>query len=448
MPPENLSKNHPQKKLWNLSIPIFFELLLVFSTGFIDAFYLSKISDSAAASVGAVLPILLFPILAFSSIGNAGCHIVLQYIGANKTNRLPSIYSALIVINLLISAIFCFGYLLLADPILRLIGLTGTILKGSQVYLSIIAFSLIMQAIKISLSSIISSKQATEWNFYASIVVCVTNLISNHLVINGAIGEEYIGTNGIALASLLSIFSGLLVGIFTIKYYTRTKFAFLNYRKSEYLSILRLGTISSVEPISNQIFQLVITVFVIKIGHDALAARIYIGNLSIFFLAWGIAITQGATILIAQNVGSKKFEQVKIVAKESFFACSLGVLIASAFVAYQANLFVGIFTESEAILNISKYALFANSVYMTMYLSSFFVSGVLKSTGDAKFCSIASALSQWFFGLPMVLTLCFILDFGLVGIFLGGASASTLALLLNYIRWRSGQWKSMSLVRE
>ena len=70
-----------------------------------------------------------------------------------------------------------------------------------------------------------------------------------------------------------------------------------------------IGIPSAGENLSYQLSQIVITSFVAMIGDDALAARVYIINLSMLCYLFTMAIAQGTQLLIARYIGAKDYDR-------------------------------------------------------------------------------------------------------------------------------------------
>ena len=68
------------KGLFGVAWPLFISLALSIPLNFVDSFFLSRISDDAAAAGGA-LPLLGSMIVMFSAVGQAGSSVAAQHLG-------------------------------------------------------------------------------------------------------------------------------------------------------------------------------------------------------------------------------------------------------------------------------------------------------------------------------------------------------------------------------
>ena len=77
------------KGLFGVAWPLFISLALSISLNFVDSFFLSRISDDAAAAGGALLPLLGSMIVMFSAVGQAGSSVAAQHLGARRGDDVP-----------------------------------------------------------------------------------------------------------------------------------------------------------------------------------------------------------------------------------------------------------------------------------------------------------------------------------------------------------------------
>src|SRR6186713_113359 len=96
------------KGLWGMSRPMFIDQAVTYTIPLVDMYFLSRISDSAAAAVGAITP-LVFVANAFLVVSAfAGASIASQRIGANdyaRGNATIAAYAIFVVVLALIAAL-------------------------------------------------------------------------------------------------------------------------------------------------------------------------------------------------------------------------------------------------------------------------------------------------------------------------------------------------------
>ena len=115
----------PLPGLWRVTWPLFVSLGLSLSLSFTDAFFLSRISDAAAAAAGAINPLLGATLVLFSVVGQAGASVAGRLHGARRHAELPRTYLALLAFNLTAGIVISSALFLLHPYVPGWLGLRG-----------------------------------------------------------------------------------------------------------------------------------------------------------------------------------------------------------------------------------------------------------------------------------------------------------------------------------
>ena len=105
---ENLENSARNISIFKLAWPIFVQMILSISLGYIDTIMISRCSETAVGAIGNANQIMGFLRLAFSIITSATGVIVAQYIGAKQTEKMNQIYTLSVLFNLVLSVAVCF----------------------------------------------------------------------------------------------------------------------------------------------------------------------------------------------------------------------------------------------------------------------------------------------------------------------------------------------------
>lgn len=111
-------------------------------------------------------------------------------------------------------------------------------------------------------------------------------------------------------------------------------------------------------------------------------------------------------------------------------------------------LLVGVLTQDPAILAATR-PLFVIGVFAEVGRAfNIIAGGALRSSGDARFVSLVGVSMMVLIGLPVCYLLGVSLGMGLTGIWIGLAIDECSRGLVNWTRWKSGQWRRFALVDE
>ena len=115
--------NVGKKTLISLTIPIFFELLLVTVVGNIDTIMLGYYSDKAVGAIGGITQLLNIQNVIFSFINLATAILTAQFLGARDYKRVKQVISVSLVLNVLLGVVLGGIYLFFWRGLLQKINL-------------------------------------------------------------------------------------------------------------------------------------------------------------------------------------------------------------------------------------------------------------------------------------------------------------------------------------
>jgi putative MATE family efflux protein len=438
-------------KLWKLSWPIFIQLLLVYGILLTDSLFLSKISDASAGSIGAIFPILAIFYMVFNQMGQAGCSVALQYIGAQKSEQASTVYFVSIILLAIIGGIASVIVFSFSSVIGTWVGLRGEGNAIAAVYLSIVGPALIFEAIKSAYNGILNSKGKTKWNMTVSIVYNVINIAFNTFYYYGWFGLPKSGVVGVAVSTVIAQLCG--VGLLVILVHGKEKVLYKAVQsavkvKTLFQQILKIGIPSSLEPVSVQVVTYVVTIFVVGLGTDVLATRTYVFNLTSLIISWSVAIGVGTLIIVAHAIGAKEFAKANRQIHASMLLSSLVCFGAVLILYLFANPILGYFTSNPEIIRLSKQILIVSLFWEPIRAINIILAYSLTSSGDARFSAFSGIAIMFGLGIPLCYLMGNYFGLGLVGIWIALLMDEAIRASVYYARWRSRKWEKYRIVSE
>lgn len=201
-----------QKKLFQLSMPIFVESIMGTIIGSIDTIMLSSYSDDAVAAVS-IANQILFLIQVLACIVTTGTSILCaQYIGAKKAeDEQDDLITASILMNVGMGVVLTILMSVFYPMILSFLNLSGLVRDYAGEYLSVINRFLWVQLISSIFSAVLRSYGKTKQCMYVSMGINVCNIVLNYLLIFGKFGLPAMGIRGAAIATVSGRFLGFLI---------------------------------------------------------------------------------------------------------------------------------------------------------------------------------------------------------------------------------------------
>ncbi|HET7538371.1 MAG TPA: MATE family efflux transporter [Polyangiaceae bacterium] len=434
--------------LWRLTWPLFISLSLSLSLIFADAFFLSRISDSAAGAAGALNPVLGSIVVLFSSLGQAGASVAGRLLGARRHAELPATYLALVTFNFSVGVVISVLLFLLHPYLPGWLGLRGASEAYGKTYLGVLGSFQFLKAIQIAYVNVLNSRAETRWVMVEAVATNVTNISLNLAMAKGLWGLPRPSVAAVTGATVSSMAFGMVFTIAVVHYKLQIRFplriSWARLRES-LRPILHIGLPAASEPVAYQASQIVINLLVISFGASALAARTYVGSfISISTILWSIALGIATQIAIAHRIGAGRFEEAnRVLHRALLLAIGGNFLIALLLAVFRRSL-LGYLTQDAEVLRQAA-PLFGIAIVGEMGRAVNIVAGgALRSSGDARFSAVVGGSMMWCIGVLGAFVFGSVIGLGLTGIWLGMAVDETARGVVNYRRWRTGRWRAFS----
>lgn len=448
-----MKKKTPQEgdlNLFHLTWPIFLEVFLFMLMGIVDTFMLSSLSDDAVSGVGAANQYIHIAILLLEVVAAGASIVVAQFLGSKLIKEASKIAALSITLNLIIGIILSIVYLIFAKTMMVAMNLQGDVLDYAQSYLSIVGGAIFLQAIINSLSAMIRVHGWTKQTMYVSLGMNVIHVIGNYVLIFGKFGFPEMGVEGAAISSIGSRFLAMLV-FFWLFYQVmevRVKWKdYITWSRDYVGKIIRIGLPAAFEQILYQSAQIVFLFYITYLGAESLAARQYAHNISMFTYLFAIAIGIGTAIIVGRFVGAGRSEEAYHQLWISVRYAMMFTLTAVTLVVLFRRDIISIFTDNTEVIEIATQVLVLGLVLETGRTLNIVIINSLRAAGDARFPVLMGAISMIGISLPLGYVFVFILDWGLVGVWVAIAIDEWTRGLIMLFRWKSKKWKRYALVQ-
>ncbi|GGY73201.1 MATE family efflux transporter [Cellvibrio zantedeschiae] len=438
-----------EKGLWGMSAPMFFDQAVTYTIPLVDMYFLSRVSDSAAAAVGAVTP-LVFVANAFLQVSAfAGASIAGQRIGANDYQRGNATIGAysFFVICLSIIAILAVNYG--GCVVARAMNLSDAVETYAVEYLSIIGWMVGFWGCRLIYQTILNIYGAPKWNTYSNVIFFSVNVIGNLVAVYGFKSIPPSGVTGVALASIFAAFSSLLFVMAAVHFRLRIHIPF----KSSFAQfgvlmtpILLIAAPAILEPMSFQGYMIVLNWIAAGVSDLALKVKIYTYNTFLFCLMISIALSMATEAIIAQRVGRKEFDLAHLQLRQSLKASLIGTSILAALWLVFNQPILKMFTNDPEIISIGFWVFLLGFLAEPMRTTNIIIGGALRCTGDATFTSVSSIAVIWLFSVPLAYVLAVPLHLGIFGLLIAAVLDEGVRALIKYFRWKARKWQGYGVV--
>ncbi len=432
------------KGLWGMSAPMLVDQAVTFTIPLTDMFFLSRISDSAAAAVGAVSPLVFAGNTLLMVTAFAGSSIASQRIGADKyetANATIMAYVLLIIGLAVLTALaintggaFVAGWMPLSDAIET----------HAVTYLGIIGWMVAIWGLRASYQTILNVYGEPKWNTISNFIFFGANILGNSIVVFGLFGVEPMGVDGVAMASVAAIACSFLFTASIVHWKLKLRLPLkqgIREFRSLIKPVLRIAAPASLEPVSFNMYMIVLNWIVAGVGDLALKVKVYAFNTFLFCLMISVALSMATEVIISQRVGRNEFDEADRQMRKSLKVAIWGTGLLALFWVIFNQPVLGIYTDDPAILA------FGFWVFVLAFLSepartvNIVMGGALRSTGDAAFISYSTIAIIWLFSVPLAYILTITLGWGIYGVMVAAIVDELVRAAIKWWRWRQGHWK-------
>ncbi|KAA0547656.1 MATE family efflux transporter [Bacillus sp. BGMRC 2118] len=444
-------KDIGKMSLFALTWPLFIEILLHMLMGNADTLMLSQYSDNSVAAVGVSNQILSIVIVMFGFIATGTAILIAQHLGAKEQKEAKEVAVVSIIGNLLFGLVLSLVLYFFGKTFLQLMGIPAELMDDAYIYLVIVGGFSFVQAIVMTVGSIIRSYGFTKDSMYVTIGMNLLNVIGNYLFIFGAFGFPELGVKGVAISTIVSRLIGLVLLIWLMLRRVEGTFPFksvftLPFQHTK--NLLTIGIPSAGEHLAYNTSQFVITYFITKIGTEALTAKVYTQNIMMFVMLFSIAISQGTQILIGHMIGARKYEDAYTRCLRSLKPAIVISLGAAIVVSIFSKQLLGIFTDNPAILSVSTILIYLTIILEPGRSINLVVINSLRAAGDVRFPVYMGILSMWGVGITISYVLGIHFGFGLIGIWISFIADEWLRGIIMLFRWRSRVWMNKTFLKQ
>jgi len=328
------------------------------------------------------------------------------------------------------------------DAVLPFWGLPPSVLRLTQPYLGILAWSLPPLLLYVAFRRYLQALGIVTPVMVALILANVVNVVVNWILIFGRFGAPALGARGAAYATLLSrVFMAAYLFLVIVRReahttprLSHTPFGFDGARLKR---LIALGFPAAGQAVLEVGVFAAATALAGRVSTDALAAhQIALNMVAVTFMVpFGLA--SAAAVRVGHAAGRRDAAAVR---SAGWTAIAIGV----GFMSTAAAVFLVVpepliraFTNDAEVIKTGVGLLFVAALFQLFDGLQGVTTGVLRGLADTRTAMLWNLVGHWFVGLPLGYTLCFVAGRGVVGLWWGfsaGLMVCGLALLIVWIR--------------
>ena len=437
-----------RRDVLRLALPATGEQMLGMMIGIVDTFLVGHLGAASLAAVGLATQWVFLAQTLQGAIATGSTALVARFVGAREPGQANRVVRQSVLLGALIGLTCSLLGLGLARPAVLLLGAQAEVIGLSTTYLTIASSFLLFSALMFVGNASLRGAGDTRTPLYVMVVVNVVNIAVAWTAINGLFGLPKMGVAGSAMgAAAGQTVGGVLVIVALLKGRSgiRLQLAHLRPEWTMIRRILRVGLPTGAEQIFFRTGNMAYVRILASLGIAAYAAnQVAINGWSLAFMP-GFGFAVAATTLVGQSLGARDPDDAQ---RRGYTAYRLGAVLMAAigltFVLFPAQI-MGFFTSDAQVIALGTMPLQVMGLFQPVLAASMIFAGGLRGAGDTRYPMAATAAGIWLVRLPLAYLLAVVLGWGLVGGWIAMSIDLTMRGIFNFLRFRSGRWKSISV---
>ncbi len=435
------------RQLVRLATPIVLSNLAYTLLGVTDTFFMGRVSTTALGAVGLASMMFFTSLLIFRGTVSGIMPFVSRMYGAGDKPAGGRYLQYFLLLALLISpAAFLLpwvfkGFLWLFKPEPTV---AAQIILFTSIRLWEIPFSLTSTA----LISFMIAIGNTRTPMFLSWMTVAVNIFANYVLIFGKFGLPALGIAGSALGTVIAVVLQAVITTLVVFKRYRKEYELMSWHLPTVADLARMfrvgfpmGMVDFVEVAAYTTFFALIS----KLGTTELAASQIANQITALAFMPGFALGAATSSLVGRYIGAS---DLHLAEGAGYRGARVGVgfmgLVGVIFWLFP-ELLARLFTQAPDVLQITVTLLRMMAVYQVFDAMNIVFRGALNGAGDTRFTALVTFVASWGLFIPVVYLGAFILDWGVVGAWLGAFTYIIALGIVFSMRFRSGGWQAIEI---
>ena len=309
--------------------------------------------DADVAAVGACGSLISMLVCLVSGYSSAANVVISRRIGAEDKEGSRRATGDALVLGLLSGVLLMLIVLVFSKQFLIMTNCQPEILDKADTYMKIYFLGMPITMLYNFSASILRASGDSVRPMVYMIISGIANVGLNFVFV----GAFHMTVAGVAIATVLSnaiALSLALIALLRDGEYCKIEKKNLRLRKQETLEIIGIGLPSCIGGLLFYFGETVVVSSVNSISVDAMTANAISAQLDRLNYTVGASIASATGVMISQNFGARNFSRIKKTMQIGILYCTAISMLIGVLVVTFSDCLIGIFTDSEAIISLTK----------------------------------------------------------------------------------------------
>ncbi|MCJ7447138.1 MAG: MATE family efflux transporter [Bacteroidales bacterium] len=402
------------------------------------------VGKEALAAVGASFPVIFMMVSLIIGIVMGTTVVISQYFGAKDFAKVKRAIDTMYIYSAVAGLIATAAGLILAEPLLRLLGLPEDIMPQATQYLRIFFSGTIIFFGYNGTSAALRGLGDSKTPLYFLIIATVANIIFDLLFV--AVFKW--GVAGAAYATLLA--NGLAFGL-AIYWLNKThkliRIAIkgLQFDREIFRQSIRIGLPTGIQQTFVAIGNLALMGIVSTFGTNVIAGFTVASRLDSLAMVPAMSFSHALSTFVGQNIGANKTERIRTGLISTVKMAGIVTIVTTVLIVLWGNIIMGMFTRDSDVIRIGDQYLTIVSIFYFLFTLMFIYNGIMRGAGDTLVPMFFSLISLWIIRIPLAYFLSG--KIGPQGIWWAIPTGWLVGLTLSFLYYKTGRWKTRAVVK-
>ena len=402
------------------------------------------LGKEALAAVGASFPIIFTLISLIIGVAIGFTIVIAQYFGAKDYERVKRAIDTMYIFIFIASVVISVLGIIFSEDIFRLLKLPENLIPEAKTYLNIYLTGMVVFFGFSGTSAVLRGLGDSKTPLYFLIISSVFNIIFDLLFV---LVFKW-GIAGVAIATVIAQAGAFISAILWLNR-THNLMHFnlfkLRFDREIFLKSLKIGLPSGFQNTFVALGMMAIMGIVNTFGTDVIAAYSVGQRIDSFSSMFAMNFAMALSTFVGQNIGANKIERVRKGFLQTMLMANMVTLITAIGIIVFGPQLMGFFTSDEAVIQIGSQYLRIVSAFYLAFTSMFIVGGVMRGAGDTIVPMFITLFALWVVRIPLAIVLS--KKMGETGIWWSIPIAWVTGLILSYIYYSTGKWKTKGVVK-
>ncbi len=396
------------RRLIAIALPITLQSIMFSSRSLVDVLMLGQLGEAEIAAVGVAARATFVTTIMLVGVTTGGALLTAQYWGASDRKGVRESTALTWLVCMVFAAITALLFILFPTQVMGLATNDPEVIQLGAEYLVITSVSMFAVACVASMAVGLRAMHKPGLSTFFSGIGILSNIFLNWVFIFGKLGVPAMGIKGAAIATVLSgaIEVATLFGYLYAKKHLLA-FSLLDIRNvlewTRVIKFLKLSLPTTFNFLAWAGGLFAYHAIMGQSGVQGLAALSVMSPVESIALALLIGMSNAAAVLVGNQIGAKKYDEVYYQAiGVTILSVLVGVVVAVVLYLVQGlvlDAFSALTAETRALSE--KFMLVLSVGIILRSVPMMTIVGVLRAGGDVKFCLYQDLVAQWLVGIPL-----------------------------------------------